>query len=244
MAAWMLINGVGTARDPKLAVQWLAWLVQQKDAWGYKVLGGCYRRGDGLPWDEGKAMQMFKAAASVSNDAEAESETGRGYLNGFGPDTTDYAAAVSWFAPAVRQGYGPAELQLGWMYQRGWGVPQDRSTARELYRRAERNSDAKVRQKATSLEQSLDKDQSASNDNAILLGLGVIAVAALASSASSESAHPSPASSSTQEGSTSNESPAMKTCTIFYDAPITPNPTYPGTTTERRSRAGYGTECP
>jgi TPR repeat protein len=64
--AWMELNGVGVQRDPKVAVTWLNQLVQASDSWAMTTLGGCYRRGDGLPWDEGQAMKLYMLHISVA----------------------------------------------------------------------------------------------------------------------------------------------------------------------------------
>jgi hypothetical protein len=202
-AAWMALNGVGIPRDPQYATAVLQWLGKGGDAWAMTQLGGCYRRGDGVPWNEGVAMQWFKAAAQRANDPEAESEIGRGYLNGLGPDTTDYAAAASWLQRASRQGYQPAQLQLGYMYQRGWGVTQDRSAAASLYRAAANSRDPQVQKTAYQLQQSLQHDQSDSDGKAVLAVLGVLAVAAIAASSSSSSSTASTPSASTSSGSSS-----------------------------------------
>jgi Sel1 repeat len=132
----------------------------------------------------GSGDEALYAAYQRGRDAEAESELGRGYLNGFDPDTTDYPKALGWLDLAARQAYAPAQLQLGYMYQRGWGTKQDRDTARLLYRAVEKSSDQQLRKTAQDLERSLDQEQQASNDDVLLRILGVVAVAALVSSSS------------------------------------------------------------
>ncbi len=44
--------------------------------------------------------------------------------------------AVKWYRKAADQGYAPAQFNLGWMYDRGEGVPQDYAEAVKWYRKA------------------------------------------------------------------------------------------------------------
>ena len=48
----------------------------------------------------------------------------------------DYAAALREWTPLAEQGDAQAQTNLGWMYERGHGVPQDEKTAVTWYRRA------------------------------------------------------------------------------------------------------------
>lgn len=98
------------------------------------------------------------------------------------------------------------------------------------------------RQSASSTQTQPASSSSSSDDvaGALLLGLGALAVLAIAASDSSSSS----SSSSSSDSSLPADPRATKTCTILYTVPITPDPTYPGTTTEQRSRVGYGYECP
>jgi TPR repeat protein len=46
----------------------------------------------------------------------------------------DYAAAMSWYRKAAEQGYSPAQLKLGVLYDKGLGVRQDCAAAVSWYR--------------------------------------------------------------------------------------------------------------
>lgn len=50
--------------------------------------------------------------------------------------TTRTSEAVEWFRRAAEQGHADAEVQMGQMYDFGFGVPQDDRQALEWYRRA------------------------------------------------------------------------------------------------------------
>ena len=66
-------------------------------------------------------------------DAKAEFKTGVCYETS---PTDDYAAAASWYRKSADQGYAYAQTNLGYLYQNGLGVPQDRAQALAWYRKA------------------------------------------------------------------------------------------------------------
>jgi TPR repeat protein len=59
----------------------------------------------------------------------------------------DYASAVYWFEKASDGGDPSGKLDLGVMYENGWGVSKDPAKAQQLYREASRlgNEDATKR---------------------------------------------------------------------------------------------------
>ncbi len=56
----------------------------------------------------------------------------------------DFVTAASEFLPLARDGDVRAQSNLGYLYERGKGVPQDHVEAVSWYRRAAENSDAKA----------------------------------------------------------------------------------------------------
>jgi uncharacterized protein len=54
----------------------------------------------------------------------------------------DYATAMSLWRPLADQGNAAAQTNLGWMYQKGQGVPQDNAQAVVWYRKAAEQGDA------------------------------------------------------------------------------------------------------
>ena len=42
-----------------------------------------------------------------------------------------YSTAVKWFRKAAEQGYADAQIQVGQMYENGWGVDRNDSAAAE-----------------------------------------------------------------------------------------------------------------
>jgi len=61
-------------------------------------------------------------------------------LTAFG--SGDYATALREWRPLAKQGYAPAQYNLGFMYSKGQGVPQDYKTAVKWYRLAAEQGDA------------------------------------------------------------------------------------------------------
>ena len=56
----------------------------------------------------------------------------------------DYKEAVKWYRLSAEQGYAGAKLNLGVMYGKGQGVPQDNKEAVRLYRLSAEQGDAKA----------------------------------------------------------------------------------------------------
>ena len=50
--------------------------------------------------------------------------------------TQDYDKAFEWYAKAADQGLDVAQLNIGGLYENGYGVPQDYDTAFEWYKKA------------------------------------------------------------------------------------------------------------
>ena len=55
----------------------------------------------------------------------------------------DYATALSELKPLANQGYDRAQFRLGWMYDMGYGVPEDDKTAVKWYTLAAEQGNAK-----------------------------------------------------------------------------------------------------
>ena len=57
-------------------------------------------------------------------------------------ESGDLATALREFAPLAEQGVAVVQSLLGWMYEKGQGVPQDYKTAVKWYRLAAEQGDA------------------------------------------------------------------------------------------------------
>jgi hypothetical protein len=60
-------------------------------------------------------------------------------MNGLGGGKQDYVQAAEWFTKAAKQGESHAQINLGWLYENGWGVSQDLPQAKALYLSASRS---------------------------------------------------------------------------------------------------------
>jgi TPR repeat protein len=76
-------------------------------------LGLMYDKGQGVPQDYAEAMKWYRKAAEQGN-----------------------AKAVKWYRKAAEQGLPEAQFNLGLMYDKGQGVPQDYAEAVKWYRKA------------------------------------------------------------------------------------------------------------
>jgi len=69
-------------------------------------------------------------------NAEAQYYVARIYANGMSGVPVDYAQAAEWYGRAAKQKFSPAMQELGYLYESGLGVPQDRLLALNLQRQA------------------------------------------------------------------------------------------------------------
>lgn len=75
-----------------------------------------------------KAVQGVEVGAAMQRAMSAR-------MNG------DFAAMLREMSPLAEKGYGKAQFRIGWLYERGAGVPQDYAKAREWYAKAMANGD-------------------------------------------------------------------------------------------------------
>src|SRR5215469_1966219 len=80
-------------------------------------------------------FQAVQAAAD-KGDAKAQFELGAYYEKKEGRARFNYTNAVKYIKLSADQGYGDAEVALGYFYGHGWGVPRNTVTAVQWYRKA------------------------------------------------------------------------------------------------------------
>lgn len=95
----------------------------------YRV-GSAYDSGTGAPRSRKKALKYYLMAAEQGH-AEAQNSVGSGLQA-----EKRYAEALVWYERAAAQGHALATNNLGFLYDLGWGVAQDRQKGFELYSRA------------------------------------------------------------------------------------------------------------
>ena len=104
-------------------------------------LGAMYENGTGVPRDLARAFELYRVAARVGNNADAQYALARMYFEGRGV-LHDYGLAVDWYLRAAEGGHPVAQFLAGRMYRDGWGVEADAVTALQWFiLAAERRAD-------------------------------------------------------------------------------------------------------
>jgi TPR repeat protein len=140
---YMYETGDGIVPDQSLATQWYRQAAIHGNVRAMTELGVHLRQGNGTEWNEAEAMEWFEKAAT-RGDAQAMTAAGLGLKDGLGGGTQDYARAVRYFAEAARRGDGFAALNLGYLFEQGWGVEQNAEQAKAYYAQASRDRNPKV----------------------------------------------------------------------------------------------------
>jgi hypothetical protein len=81
------------------------------------------------------SLQRWMVPAE-QGDAEAQYYVARIYANGMDNVSVNYQEAARWYQLAADQGYAEAKQELGYLYERGLGVPKDELKALNLQREA------------------------------------------------------------------------------------------------------------
>lgn len=97
-----------------------------------EIRGGEYVAADRATFASSLAVWLPSAERG---DAKAQAYVGRLYADSL-DRAPDHAQAAAWYQKAADQGYAPAMIDLGQLYERGEGVPKDMVKAVNLYRKA------------------------------------------------------------------------------------------------------------
>ena len=103
-------------------------------AWECKVQGGQYAI-TGAKGGRETALAVWQQNAD-QGDEVAQNYMGEIYSKSWGQLKPDYAQAAKWFLKSSEQGFSRAQNNLGFLYERGLGVPKDKQRALNLYRQA------------------------------------------------------------------------------------------------------------
>ena len=123
------VKGQGVPQDDSEAAKWFRKAADQGDADAQGNLGIMYERGEGVPQDDAEAMKWYRKAA----------DQGLGYAQRkltFIDDRQARAEELKELKWRAEQGNIRAQLDLGLMYVRGSGVPQDDAEAAKWFRKA------------------------------------------------------------------------------------------------------------
>lgn len=113
---------------------------EQGNVIAQRLLGTCYRYGEGVAKNETEAFNWYRKAAEQGS-AGAQRNLGYLYYTGKGVHQS-YANAISWYRKAADQGDTNAQTILGLMYRDGEGVDQSYANAISWLRKAADKGDA------------------------------------------------------------------------------------------------------
>jgi len=140
----MLNNGIGTAKNPSLALQWFEKSAQAGDPLAaYKA--GCYYGGqfkDTVAVDSEKSLQ-YKLVAAEAGYALAQHDVANAYSQ-----RNQFSNAIKWWESAAKQGYPMSLYNLSVTYKDGKFVPKDNVRAYAYFKLAKVISEGKISEKA------------------------------------------------------------------------------------------------
>lgn len=137
------MGNFGMYKDDTLALIWFHKAADQGNAEAQFYIGKMYETGDGVPQDQSEANRWFTLAAQNGylkaekelkevNDPKHDRLLGYEFYKGEF-ETLDYTKALYWLQKAAAEGDGNACFDLGQMYEKGLGVPQDIDKAKGWY---------------------------------------------------------------------------------------------------------------
>lgn len=138
-AAGDAANHIGTIyhnvfKDYEEAVLWYRQGAELYNDWAMFNLGTMYKDGLGVAKDMEKASECFLDAYDHNGDAAGTAADEIGGIYAF--SWQDNKEAVEWYRRGAELGSDLAMHDLGWMYDNGKGVEEDKDKAMEYYRKA------------------------------------------------------------------------------------------------------------
>lgn len=132
---------------------------EPRDATALTALGERYVKGDGVPKDPVKAVELFRKAAN-QGFAPAMNDLGVMYANGEGVGQS-YSEALSLYRVAAERGSTQANANLGNAYEIGQGVPKNYNEALAWYRKAANLGHEGAKQRIAVIEKTLNQQSQA-----------------------------------------------------------------------------------
>jgi TPR repeat protein len=157
-------KGLGVAQNWTEAARWYRKAADGGHAGAAVNLGLCYQIGNGVPQDKAEAAKWYRFATAHGDPQAAALLTALsgGSAPSSGPreqagapanavfqqgvklyQAGDQAGALRYFQQAAQAGNSWAELQIGYQYQYGEGVPQNLSEAVRWYTRSAQHGNAR-----------------------------------------------------------------------------------------------------
>ncbi|MBV8472249.1 MAG: sel1 repeat family protein, partial [Hyphomicrobiales bacterium] len=119
-----MLEGRGAAKDPQAGAQWLEQAAARDLPVAQYRLGALYEKGVGVARDPQLALSWYGKAAGAGN-ARAMHNLAVMNAEAAAGGKPDYAEAARWFRKAGQFGIRDSQFNLGILYARGMGVPQD-----------------------------------------------------------------------------------------------------------------------
>lgn len=105
-------------------------LVRQENIEAVYLQARMYEKGDGVARDMKEARRLYSIAAAGGHEAAQQK------LDIFNVQSSDKSVVIDWYLPAAQEGDTEAQYNLGFMYETGWGVPENSAEAVRWYREA------------------------------------------------------------------------------------------------------------
>ena len=141
LLARIYLRGMGTPKNPQLAVTWYAKAAEIGFVPANNTLGMAALNGFGMPKSAVKAAAYFKQAAEAGY-APAQYQLASLYYLGDAGVPQDLKLAGAWFAASAKSGHAGALYAAGRMYDLGEGVAPDQHKAIVYYKEAALKSNA------------------------------------------------------------------------------------------------------
>ena len=122
-------NAYGAGRFEE-AAKLLRPLVRQENIEAVYLQARMYEKGDGVSKDPKEARRLYSIAAVGGHEAAQQK------LDILNVQNTDKSVVIDWYLPAAQEGDTEAQYNLGFMYETGWGVPENTTEAIRWYREA------------------------------------------------------------------------------------------------------------
>jgi localization factor PodJL len=181
--ALRLVDGRGVARDLGAAAQWFEQAAAQYLPLAQYRLATLYEKGLGLGRDPQLAMAWYAKAAGAGN-ARAMHNLAVMNAEAAAGGKPDYGEAAQWFRKAGQLGIRDSQFNLGVLYARGMGVPQDLVQSWLWFSLAAQQGDADAAKK---------RDDVATKMDAVALAAAAKALAEFKTATPSPAANDAPA---------------------------------------------------
>ena len=105
-------------------------LVRQENIEAVYLQARMYEKGDGVSKDMKEARRLYSIAATGGHELAQQK------LDIFNVQSSDKSVVIDWYLPAAQEGDTEAQYNLGFMYETGWGVPENSTEAIRWYKEA------------------------------------------------------------------------------------------------------------